>query len=183
MKRIIRSLSDMMSELVRAPWPKKRTPRMKVPSVTPHAAKMISGPGARVALGEDATRIGDAHGLHAFLLTVFRRHQPALHPTVQAPHGRGGEHPFGCAADPHDGMDVGAADGGRDAGREVAVGDQPDARPGAADLLDQLLVPRTVEHDHDEVLHLAAETFGDDLEILLRASRRGAPRPWPPGRR
>ncbi len=32
---------------MRAPWPKKRTPRMKVPSVTPDAAKMISGPGAK----------------------------------------------------------------------------------------------------------------------------------------
>ena len=37
----------MITELVRMPSPKKRTPRISVPSVTPVAAKMMSLPGAR----------------------------------------------------------------------------------------------------------------------------------------
>jgi hypothetical protein len=35
------------SELVRMPSPKKRTPRMRVPSVTPEAAKMMESADAR----------------------------------------------------------------------------------------------------------------------------------------
>ena len=37
----------MITELVRVPSPKKRTPRISVPSVTPVAAKMMLLPGAR----------------------------------------------------------------------------------------------------------------------------------------
>ena len=37
----------MISELVRMPSPKKRTPLISVPSVTPVAAKMMRSPGAR----------------------------------------------------------------------------------------------------------------------------------------
>ncbi len=37
----------MITELVRVPSPKNRTPRMMVPSVTPVAAKTIFSPGAR----------------------------------------------------------------------------------------------------------------------------------------
>ena len=56
---------------------------------------------------------------------------------------------------------------GGDARREVAVGDQPDARAGAADVLDQLLVARAIEDDDDEVLDLAVEALGDRLQVLL----------------
>ena len=166
---------------MRVPWPKKRTPRMKLPSVTPHAAKMISGPGARSRSVKMRRGIGDAHRPHALLLAVLGRHEPALHAAVQAADGGGGEHALGRAADAHHGVDVGAAHGGRDAGREVAVGDQPDARAGAADLLDQLLVARPVEHDDDEILHLPAEPLGDRPGGSPSASRRGARRPSPPG--
>jgi hypothetical protein len=37
----------MITELVRTPSPKKRTPRISVPSVTPVAAKITFAPGAR----------------------------------------------------------------------------------------------------------------------------------------
>ena len=57
----------------------------------------------------------------------------------------------------------------RDAGREIAVGDQPDARAGAADLLDQLLVARPVEHDDDQVASPGApRRLAIDLQVLLR---------------
>ena len=46
-------------------------------------------------------------------------------------------------------------------GREIAVADQPDARAGRADVRDQLLVARAVEHHDDEVLDLALERLGD----------------------
>ncbi len=56
--------------------------------------------------------------------------------------------------------------GGRDAGREVAVADQPDARAGRADIVDQLLVPRPIEHDDDQVLDVALEAAGDRAQVV-----------------
>ena len=47
MKRIRCGLVCMISELVRVPSPKNRTPFINVPSVTPVAAKMMLLPGAR----------------------------------------------------------------------------------------------------------------------------------------
>ena len=47
MKRMRCGEFCMMTELVRVPSPKNRTPRISVPSVTPVAAKMISRPGAK----------------------------------------------------------------------------------------------------------------------------------------
>ena len=54
-----------------------------------------------------------------------------------------------------------------DARRKVAIGDQPDARAGFADIGDQLLVPRTVEHHHDQVVYSALQAPGNGLEIVL----------------
>src|SRR5581483_10198881 len=45
-KRTWRVSVVITSDCVRLPWPKKRTPRRIVPSVTPQAAKMIFFPGA-----------------------------------------------------------------------------------------------------------------------------------------
>ena len=47
MNRIRCGLFCMITELVRVPSPKNRTPRISVPSVTPVAAKMTFFPGAR----------------------------------------------------------------------------------------------------------------------------------------
>ena len=49
MNRIRDGRLCMMSELVRTPSPKKRTPFISVPSVTPVAAKMMLSPDARSA--------------------------------------------------------------------------------------------------------------------------------------
>jgi hypothetical protein len=64
-------------------------------------------------------------------------------------------------------VDVGAPHGGGDAGGEVAVGDETDARAGAADVLDQLLVARTVEDDDGDVADFARKA----LEVGRRGSR------------
>ena len=61
-----------------------------------------------------------------------------------------------------------ADDGGRDAGRQIAVADQADAGAGRADVGDELLVARPIEHDDDQILDVAAET--------LRRSRSGCRR-------
>ena len=51
----------MMTDVVRVPSPKKRTPRISVPSVTPVAAKMIRSPDAEVSRAVHPLEIGDAH--------------------------------------------------------------------------------------------------------------------------
>ena len=58
-------------------------------------------------------------------------------------------------------------------GREVAVADQPDARAGRADLLDELLVSRPIEDDDDEILDVALEAT---CAIALRFSATVASR-------
>ena len=63
-------------------------------------------------------------------------------------------------------MVVRAADGGGDRRRHVTVLDQLDARAGVADLLDQIVVAGTVEHDRRHVVHAAAECVGDRLDVL-----------------
>ena len=170
MKRIMRSRSDMIIELVRMPSPKKRTPRMKRAVGDAGRDEEDVRAGRQVALGVDALRVRDAHRLHAlFLARAWSGTRRRLHAAVEAAERRRGEHALGRAADAHDGVHVRAAHGGRDAGREVAVADQLDARAGLADVVDQLLVPRPVEHDDDQVLRRA-----------VRASARspsGCPRP------
>jgi hypothetical protein len=54
-----------------------------------------------------------------------------------------------------------------DAGRKIAIGDQPDTRAGFADIGDQLLVARAVEHYHDQVVHTAREAARNGFEVML----------------
>ena len=54
--------------------------------------------------------------------------QPAQDLAIQTAQRRCGEDAFGRAARPHHGVNARAADGGRDAGRQVAIGDQANAR-------------------------------------------------------
>ena len=53
-----------------------------------------------------------------------------------------------------------------DGGREVAVADQTNARAGRADVGDQLLVARPIEHHDDEIVHLAVERPGNRLQVV-----------------
>ena len=74
--------------------------------------------------------------------------------------------PFRSAARAHDRVDPGPDDGGCDAGRQIAVADQPDPGSRLANLGNQLLVPRPVEHDDDQVLDVAVHAFGNVLQVV-----------------
>ena len=67
-------------------------------------------------------------------------------------------------------MHAGADNGGGDSGGEVAVADQPDARSGGANIGNQFLVARAVEHDHDQVFHVAIQSLRDILQIVGHGS-------------
>src|SRR5262249_10535288 len=114
----------------------------------------------------NAARLG-APRAAAFLVFGLPGHEAREDLAVQAAHRGGREHALRRAAGPHDGVDAGADDRGRDAGRQVAVADQPDARAGPADLLDQLLVPRPIEYHDHEIFDAAIEAARDRPEILV----------------
>ena len=58
-------------------------------------------------------------------------------------------------------MHAAADDRGGDAGRQIAVTDQSDARARGADLFDELLVPWPVEDDDHEILDAPSERLRD----------------------
>ena len=155
-----------ISECVRVPSPKKRTPRSRPPSVTPVQAKMIFLPGARSCGFVDALGILDAHLRDAFVVLGFGDDEARENFAVEAAQRRGGENAFGRAARAHHGVNAGADDGGADAGGKVAIGDQADARAGGANIGDQFFMARAVENDDDEVFHFAVEALGDGAKIV-----------------
>ena len=157
----------MMRELVRVPSPKNRTPRISVPSVTPVAAKMMRASGREILGAIDLLEVRDSHRATAIFILGLVHDQSSEDLAVQTPHRRGRQDPFRRAAGAHDRVDSRADDRRRDAGRQVAVADQANAGPGGADLVDQLLMARPVEHRDDEIDHAAAETAGNRLEILV----------------
>ena len=163
----------MITELVRMPSPKKRTPRISVPSVTPVAAKMMLLARREILRPVDLLEVGDPHRAAALLVLRLADDQAREDLAVQAAHRRRRQHAFRRAAGAHHRVDAGADDRRGDAGRQVAVADQPDARAGRADVRDQLLVPRPIEHDDDEILDAAAR---DSWAIAFRFSCTGASR-------
>ena len=84
-----------------------------------------------------------------------------------------GHHRLSRAADPDREVVVRAADGRRDGGGHGAVGDELDARAGAPDVLDQVLVTRAVEDDRRDVVGRTAERLGDRLDVLLDRPQAG----------
>jgi hypothetical protein len=64
-------------------------------------------------------------------------------------------------------VNPGAAHGCGDAGGEVAVGDQLDARSRLADLGDEVLMAVAVEHHDGQLVDVALEGVGDLVEVLL----------------
>src|SRR5262245_60215986 len=88
--------------------------------------------------------ISDAHRAAALLVLGLADHEAREDFAVQAAHRRGGQHAFRRAAGPHHRVHAGAHDRRRNAGRQIAVADQPDARAGRADVRDQTLVPRAI---------------------------------------
>ena len=65
-------------------------------------------------------------------------HQPRENLSIQAAQRRRGEHAFGRAAGAHHGVNAGAENRGGNAGGKIAVADQPDARAGGANIVDEL---------------------------------------------
>ena len=163
----------MITELVRMPSPKNRTPLISVPSVTPVAAKMMLLAGREILRRVDLPEVADPHRAAAFLVLRLVDHEARENLAVQTAHRRRGQHAFGRAAGAHHGVHPGADDGSGDTGREIAVADQPDARAGRADVVDQLLVARAIEHDDDQILDAAAERARNRLEVLVHRARRG----------
>ena len=102
-------------------------------------------------------------------LGAAHRPQLALDLAAQAAQRGRRDDPAQRAADADRQMVVGAAHGGVDGGRDVAVGDQLDARAGVADLGHQVVVPRPVEHDRRDVGHRPPERVGDRLRLSRTA--------------
>ncbi len=107
---------------------KKRTPRTRSPSVMPVAQKMTSSLLTRSSISRTRSRspkpIATARSASSSLRGCSR---PMKLPPKHLMRG-GGQHAFGRAAGAHRDVNSGRIDGGRDAGIDVAVGDQPDAR-------------------------------------------------------
>lgn len=166
-KRTLFDAIVITSECVRQPCPKKRTPRNSAPSVTPVAANTMLRPGRQIAGRVNAARIANAHGQDPLLEFRSIHHQSPDHRPVQTADGRGRDHPLRSAARSHYRVDARAAHGNGNAGRKIPIGNEPDARARGANLLDQLRVPRPVQHHNDKVLHAAIHATGDLFEIFL----------------
>ena len=113
--------------------------------------------------------VGMAHARGPGPLLVVAEAEARLHLAAQAAQGGGRDDALRGPADAHDGVHAGARDGARDGRREVAVGDELDARAGAPDLLDEVGVPRPIQDDDRDVVGPAAQRRGDPLDVLGRA--------------
>src|SRR3989442_1163955 len=114
----------------------------------------------------DFVLVLDAHTRDAFFQFRLVDDQPAEHVTIQAADGGGRDDAFGRAARAHDGMHAGADDGGSDARRKIAIADQLDARARGANIGNQPLVTGTVEHNDDQILHVALQPLGNVLQVV-----------------
>ena len=102
---------------------------------------------------------------------------------VQAAHRRGRQHAFRRAAGTHHRVHAGSDDRRGDSSRQVAVANQADARAGLANFADQLFVTRPVEHDHHEIVDIAAETAGDRVQVVAHRRVEADVRPSSSARR
>src|SRR5439155_16951193 len=78
----------------------------------------------------------------------------------------GGDDALRGAADAQQHVDAAIRDGGLDAGRDVAVGDELDACAGGADLLQDLRVAGAVEDDDRHFGDCLAESFRDFGDVI-----------------
>src|SRR6201987_130149 len=114
----------------------------------------------------DALGVIHAHFFQALLVFGLADDEACEDLAVKTAQSGGGEHTFGSAASAHNHVNAGANDGSGDAGGEVAVADQADARAGFPDVVDELLVARAVENDDDEVFDVAVEALGNGLQVV-----------------
>src|SRR5262249_9725021 len=66
----------------------------------------------------------------------------------------------------HEHVDAAVGQAGLDAGGNVAVRDELDAGAGGAHVLEQLVVPGAVQHDHGDLADGLVEGFGDAGEVF-----------------
>src|SRR5216684_8910434 len=150
--------------------------RLGAPLEEAHAAQEIAAghaaggeddvPARHLLHPEDFVDVGDAHLLRPLDLLVVARLEPALHVAAHAADGRGGDDALGRAADAHEHVDARLGKAGGDGRRDVAVADELDARPGGADLRNELFVPRPVEDDDREIVDVEALAVGDGAQVL-----------------
>ncbi len=101
-------------------------------------------------------------------LVVVPRPELPLHRASEALDRRGGDHAFGRPADSHEQVDAGSGLRSGDRRRDVAVANEVDARPGLAELGDEVVVAIPLEDDDREVVDRDSLRLGDALEVLGR---------------
>ena len=136
----------MTSECVRAESARKRTPRSRSPFETP-VATTITSCGARSSIVKIWSMSSIPCCARLADLGAARWPELRLQLAAEAAQRRRGEDRLAGSADPDREMVVRSADGSADRCSHVAVLDQLDARARGADLLDQIVVARTIEHD------------------------------------
>ena len=115
----------------------------------------------------DPVLVFDPHLFRPRALFVVAEFQAPDDLAADAFEGRRREDALRCPAAAHDRVQVRARDRHLERGDDVAVLDEVDPRAGLADVLDQLLVTRSVEDDDREVVDLASQRLRDDLQVLL----------------
>src|SRR5690606_31754592 len=106
----------------------------------------------------DLVGISDAHSVYSLQQLLKRRDLIAIHAkpvmveyklrlylAVEAFHRRSGDNSFGRTADAHQCVNVSSRDRSGYTCRKIAVGDQTDTGARRPNIVDQLLVPFTVE--------------------------------------
>ena len=158
----------MMIELVRTPSPKKRPPFINVPSVTPVCREEDD---ARTGRGSfdfvDLLQVGDAHRLAALFIPGLANYQARENLAVPGSAWPAAVSTFWRAARAHDRVDARPEHGSRNTRREVAVANQANAGASGANFVDEPFVPRSIEHDDDQVFDLAVETLGNRAWVLV----------------
>src|ERR1041384_6293700 len=91
--------------------------------------------------------------------------------TIQAAHGSSGNYAFRSASAAHDDVNARADDGRGNAGGEIAVSNQADARSSAADVIDQFFMARAIQHDYHQIGNVAAQTARNSFQVFFY--RRG----------
>src|SRR5205085_3767752 len=117
--------------------------------------------GRKVGRGIDLLFVLDAHAADALFELRRINYQAGEDLAIQAAHGGSGDHAFGSASDSHDRMHARAQHRSGNAGGEIAITDQANTRSGGANVVHQLFVPRTVQHNHDQVFYVAIQAARD----------------------
>src|SRR5438270_4377487 len=99
-------------------------------------------------------------------LRVVSGPEAPLNLTIHALEGGGGDHPFGCATDAEEDVDVEVGPGRGNGTEYVAVGNEARPRAGGPHFGDQVGVPVAVEDDSGEILHVAPQRLRNSAEVF-----------------